>query len=279
MKNKFYEIKNIIPNTSADLYLYGEIVTDDTDWWSGEKDETLVGLQSFKKELDNLENISDLNIFMNTPGGEVFVATTICSMLQRLKDSGTKIHTYVDGLCASAGTFILMMGDDINIYENSVIMIHKPINYCYGNAIDFQKCIDVLNTIENSTMIPLYMKKSKVDQEEIKELINEESWLGAERIYEVFNVNLIKEQKQVAACISDLLEKYKNVPQNLKDKLKNKKEPKLDYSDFEKRLFNIRTVSYTHLDVYKRQHKRRSDINASNNNYINNMCNYINHIF
>lgn len=240
MKNKFYEIKNIIPNTSADLYLYGEIVTDDTDWWTGEKDETLVGLQSFKKELDNLGNISDLNIFMNTPGGEVFVATTICSMLQRLKDSGTKIHTYVDGLCASAGTFILMMGDDINIYENSVIMIHKPINYCYGNAIDFQKCIDVLDTIENSTMIPLYMKKSKVNQEEIKELINEESWLGAEQIDEVFNVNLIKEQKQVAACVSDIFKKYKNVPQNLKDKLKNTKEPKLDYSDFEKRLFNIK---------------------------------------
>lgn len=240
MKNKFYEIKNIIPNTSADLYLYGEIVTDDTDWWTGEKDETLVGLQSFKKELDNLGNISELNIFMNTPGGEVFVATTICSMLQRLKDFGTKIHTYVDGLCASAGTFILMMGDDINIYENSVIMIHKPINYCYGNAIDFQKCIDVLDTIENSTMIPLYMKKSKVNQEEIKELINEESWLGAERIDEVFNVNLIKEQKQVAACVSDIFKKYKNVPQNLKDKLKNTKEPKLDYSDFEKRLFNIK---------------------------------------
>ena len=240
MKNKFYEIKNIIPNTSADLYLYGEIVTDDTDWWTGEKDETLVGLQSLKKELDNLGNISDLNIFMNTPGGEVFVATTICSMLQRLKDSGTKIHTYVDGLCASAGTFILMMGDDINIYENSVIMIHKPINYCYGNAIDFQKCIDVLDTIENSTMIPLYMKKSKVNQEEIKELINEESWLGAEQIDEVFNVNLIKEQKQVAACVSDIFKKYKNVPQNLKDKLKSTKEPKLDYSDFEKRLFNIK---------------------------------------
>lgn len=240
MKNRFYEIKNIIPNISADLYLYGEIVTDDKDWWTGEKDETLVGLQSFKEELDNLGNISDLNIYMNTPGGEVFVATTICSMLQRLKDSGTKIHTYVDGLCASAGTFILMMGDDINIYENSVIMIHKPINYCYGNAIDFQKCIDVLDTIENSTMIPLYMKKSKVDQEEIKELINEESWLGAERIEEVFNVNLIKEQKQVVANVSDIFKKYKNVPQELKDKLKNTKEPKLDYSDFERRLFNIK---------------------------------------
>ena len=240
MKNKFYEIKNIIPNTSADLYLYGEIVTDDTDWWTGEKDKTLVGLQSFKEELDNLGNISDLNIYINTPGGEVFVATTICSMLQRLKDAGTKIHTYVDGLCASAGTFILMMGDDINIYENSMIMIHKPVNYCYGNAIDFQKCIDVLDTIENSTMIPLYMKKSKVHEDEIKKLINEESWLGAERIDEVFNVNLIKEQKQVAACVSDLFKNYKNVPEKFKNILMKTKEPKLDYSDYEKRLFNLK---------------------------------------
>lgn len=240
MKNKFYEIKNIIPNTSADLYIYGEIVTDDTNWWTGEKDNNLVGLQSFKEELDNLGSISNLNIFMNTPGGEVFVATTICSMLQRLKDSGTKIHTYVDGLCASAGTFILMMGDDVNIYENSVVMIHKPINICYGNALDFQKCIDVLNTIENSTMIPLYMKKAKVDEEKVKELINAESWLGAKEVNDTFNVNLIKEQKQVAACVSNLFENYKNVPENLKNMLKKAEEPKLDYSDFEKRLFNIK---------------------------------------
>ena len=115
MKNKFYEIKNLIPNQRADLYIYGEIVTDDTDWWSGEKDENLVGLKSFKEELDKLGNISDLNIYLNTPGGEVFVASTMCSMLQRLKENGTKIHTFVDGLCASAGTFILMIGDDINL--------------------------------------------------------------------------------------------------------------------------------------------------------------------
>ena len=190
MKNKFYEIKNIIPDLSADLYFYGEIVTDDTDWWTGEKDENLIGLQSFKKELDNLGNISDLNIYMNTPGGEVFVATTICSMLQRLKDTGTKIHTFVDGLCASAGTFILMMGDDINLYENSMIMIHKPVGYCEGNAVDFQKYINLLDTVENSTMIPLYMKKSKVDENKLKELISDESWLGAKETEEIFNINI-----------------------------------------------------------------------------------------
>ena len=68
-RNKFYEIKNIIPNTSADLYVYGEIVTDDKNYWTDEKDENLIGLQSFKKELDDLGEISDLNIYMNTQEG------------------------------------------------------------------------------------------------------------------------------------------------------------------------------------------------------------------
>ena len=40
-RNKFYEIKNIIPNTSADLYVYGEIVTDDKNYWTDEKTKIL----------------------------------------------------------------------------------------------------------------------------------------------------------------------------------------------------------------------------------------------
>lgn len=238
--NKFYQFKNFVPETSADLYIYGEIVTDPKNWWTGQKDDTLVGLQDFKQSLDEIGNVKNLNIYLNTPGGEIFVATTMCSMLQRVKDSGTIIHTYVDGLCASAGTLILMMGDEINIYENSIVMIHKPINICYGNAIDFKKCIDVLDTIENNTMIPLYLKKAKVSEEEIKELINAESWLGAEQTASVFDVNLIKEQKQVAACSSDIFKRYKNVPDKIKNLVVKTQNPKFDYSDFERRLFCLK---------------------------------------
>lgn len=57
---------------------------------------------------------------------------------------------------------------------------------------------------------------------------------------DTFNVNLIKEQKQVAACASSLFKNYKNVPQKFKSRIKKTEEPKLDYSDFEKRLFNIK---------------------------------------
>lgn len=242
---KFYEIKNFINNKSADLYIYGEIVTDDKDWWTNEKDENLIGLQSFKKEMDNLGDISDLNIYLNTPGGEVFVASTMCSILQRLKDSGTKIHTFVDGLCASSGTFLLMMGDDINMYENSMIMIHKPMAYCYGNTNDLQKCVDMLNTIENSTMIPIYMKKALKTEEEIKEKINEESWMGVTEAKEYFDINLIEEENKAVACVdSTIFNNYKNVPEKLKKLLKKDVNTttnvvKIDYSSFEKRLESL----------------------------------------
>lgn len=239
---KFYEIKNIIPQKSADLYIYGEIVTDNTNWWTGEKDDTLVGLKDFKEELDNLGEILDLNIYLNTPGGEVFVASTMCSILQRLKDNGTKIHTFVDGLCASAGTFLLMMGDDINMYQNSMIMIHKPIANCYGNALEFQKCIDLLNTIENSTMIPLYMKKALKSKEEIQEKIDCESWMGSTEASIYFDINVLEDTKSAVACVDKkVFKNYKHIPSNLKNLLYKPEETKeknneVDYSLFEERM-------------------------------------------
>lgn len=242
---KFYEIKNFIPQKSADLYIYGEIVTDDTNWWTNEKDENLVGLQSFKNELDNLGEIEELNIYLNTPGGEVFVASTMCSMLQRLKDNGTKIHTFVDGLCASAGTFLLMMGDDINMYQNSMIMIHKPVANCYGNALEFQKCIDLLNTIESSTMLPLYMKKALKSEEEIQEKIDSESWMGVTEASIYFDINLLEDTKSAAACVdSKVFKNYKHIPHNLKNLLNKEEKSKeehneVDYSLFEERLKKI----------------------------------------
>lgn len=242
--NKFYEIKNFIPQKSADLYVYGEIVTDDTNWWTDEKDENLVGLQSFKNELDNLGDILDLNIYLNTPGGEVFVASTMCSMLQRLKDKGTKIHTFVDGLCASAGTFLLMMGDEINMYQNSMIMIHKPTASCYGNALEFQKAIDLLNTIESSTMLPLYMKKALKSEDEIKAKIDAESWMGSTESSIYFDINVLEDTKSAVACVDkNIFKKYKHVPNNLKSLLnkaeEKKRDYKVDYSLFEERLKQI----------------------------------------
>ena len=237
--NKFYEFKNITP-TSADLYLYGEIVEDNSELWS---DESGVSLTDFKKDIDALVGITELNIYINSPGGSVFASSTMVSLLDRLKLKGTKIRTYIDGLCASASTFIFFSGDELNIYENSIAMVHKPMTMSIGNADDLQKDIDTLNKIEENIMLPLYERKAKIDRNEIKAMIDNETWLTAPEILEKFDVNLINQAKQVVASVSDKFKSvYKHIPKQLNEALteqqKTAEEPKkivhtVDYTTFE----------------------------------------------
>ena len=122
-------------------------------------------------------------------------------------------------------------------------MIHKPIACCYGNALEFQKVIDLLNTIESSTMIPLYMKKALKSEEEIRQKIDEESWMGSTEASIYFDINVLEDVNKAVACVDkNIFKNYKHVPNNLKkllDKTQEKKEYKVDYSLFEKRLGKI----------------------------------------
>lgn len=254
MKNKFYEFKNET-ETSNDLYIYGAITSDkNDDWLSSESD---VDLNDFKETLNSMQNGATLNIYVNSPGGSVFASSTMASMLQRAKETkNIKINAYVDGLAASAASFLIMVADEINMYSNSMLMIHKPMSIAWGNANDMQKEIDTLNSIEENVMIPLYEKKAKCDRDTIKNLIEVESWLSAKEVDGLFNINLLGEAKEVNACIDNNLFKcYKNVPDKFKEVNNNtdenlqeevKEEPKqqevveevqdIDYSYFENKL-------------------------------------------
>jgi len=167
--------------------------------------------------LESTDPGKDITIYINSPGGSVFASSTIVSLLKRFKqEHGIKIHSYIDGLCASAATYICMVADDINVYQNSIMMIHKPLSFAYGNSDDFQKEIDTLNTIENNMMIPMYMNKFKKSEEELRNLIKDETWFNGnifDKYYigEFFNINYIDETKQaVALKDSNLLKNYAN---------------------------------------------------------------------
>ena len=221
MKN-FFEFKNIT-STEADLFIYGEIVQEKSvDWWTGEESQTEIGLMDFKKSLDELGNIQKLNIYINSPGGDVFTASTMISMLERQKDKGTVINVYVDGLSASAASFLMFVADNIYLYKNSIVMVHKPMSWAVGNANDMQKTIDALNKIEDSVMIPMYLSKAKCDEALIKELIDAETWLSSTEMQEYFDVTVLNEEKVAVASISSkLFDRYKNVPDFIKNVLNN----------------------------------------------------------
>ena len=240
MKN-FFEFKNIT-STEADLFIYGEIVQEKSvDWWTGEESQTEIGLMDFKKSLDELGNIQKLNIYINSPGGDVFTASTMISMLERQKDKGTEINAYVDGLSASAASFLMFVADNIYLYKNSIVMVHKPMSWAVGNANDMQKTIDALNKIEDSVMIPMYLSKAKCDEVLIKELIDAETWLSSTEMQEYFDVTVLNEEKvEVASISSKLFDKYKNVPDFIKNGLNNQIKEELEVkTNIDKTTFSL----------------------------------------
>ena len=136
------EIKNQTEN-SADLYFYGDIVSESwmSEWY--EDDMCPADVKSF---LDELENVNNINIHINSGGGSVFGGLAIYNQLKRYNAT---ITTYIDGLAASIASVIAMAGDKIVMPENALLMIHKPITMCYGNADELQKHIDLLNTCQD----------------------------------------------------------------------------------------------------------------------------------
>ena len=228
--SKFYEFKNIAENEYS-LYVYGEIV--DEKWYDSDVD-----VNDFKEALAGVPNGSTLNMYVNSVGGNVFATSAMTSILQRAKDRGITITAYVDGLAASCASWLVMVADNINIYKNSVMMIHKPMLMTYGNANDLEKDIEVLNKIEDGVIIPMYEAKAKCDRKKLKNMMTEETWLTADEIQEHFNVTLIDETREVKNITSKLFNSYKHTPKEFKQEEKpveNKEEQPVavDYSDYE----------------------------------------------
>lgn len=233
MNKRFYEFKNIAEDEFS-LYVYGEIV--DEKWSNGEVD-----IQDFKDALAGIPFGAKLNMYVNSVGGNVFATSAMVSMLQRARENGVKITAYIDGIACSCASWLVMVAEQVNIYKNSVMMIHKPMVLSYGNANDLQKDIEVLNKIEDGVIIPIYEAKAKSETGVIKDMMTAETWLTATEIQEHFNVNLIDETKEVENVKSDLFNTYKNTPKELKKKQEQKPaENKVDYSAFENILNQIK---------------------------------------
>lgn len=212
---KFWNFKALDENT-AELTLYGEI--SDISWWGDE-----VTPKQFKEDLDALGDIDTLNVYINSPGGDVFAGQAIYSMLKRHKAT---INVYVDGLAASIASLIAMAGDKVIMPANAMMMVHNPWTFAYGNANDFRKLADDMDKIRDS-MVVAYESRSALTTDEIIELLDAETWLSAEDCLEYGFCDEIEEAKEMAACVdTKYLSMYQNIPENLKEVKNNDKDLK-----------------------------------------------------
>lgn len=155
----------------AELYLYGYI--RQASWWDDEDD-----VISAKRVMNALKNLKgkEINVHINSGGGDVFESIAISNLL---KQHDKDINIYIDGLAGSGASVIAMAGKKIYMPSNTMMMIHKAWTWTAGNADDLRKVADNLDKIDSSVNAS-YKERFVGTDEELSELIKEESWLTAE---------------------------------------------------------------------------------------------------
>ena len=204
---KFWNVMKNDEEKSAELILYGSIGSD--EYWDDISD------KAFKQDIENLGDVENITLHINSPGGSVFSAVAIANTLKNHK---AKITANIDGLAASAATIITSACDTVKMPKNALFMIHNPITFAYGNNQDMQKTIEMLNKVKNS-IIETYLNKAKTDKETLSELMDNETWMNAEEakeygfIDEILDENVEKEVIENKLIINNMafdISRFKN---------------------------------------------------------------------
>lgn len=153
---------------TADLDIYGDIAEK---WWA---DDARTDSRSLSKQLEELGEVSQINVHINSYGGEVAEGLAIYNALRR---HSAKIRTTCDGFACSIASVVFMAGDERAMSDASLLMIHNAWTSAYGaNAADLRKLADDMDTITQASK-NAYMSRVSIDEEKLSELMDAESWI------------------------------------------------------------------------------------------------------
>jgi ATP-dependent protease ClpP protease subunit len=166
-----------------DIYLYSAIEGDGYDWFSSEIVESETSALHFREELEKHPDAAVINLYINSPGGEVYEALGIASILRR---HPAEKRAIIDGQAASAASFLAVACDKVSMYSTATMMIHNMWCYAAGNANDFRAVADWLDKTQ-AGIDDTYLAKTagKITKEQLKEMLDHETVLTAQECLEM----------------------------------------------------------------------------------------------
>lgn len=213
--NKYISVSDKAVNDAGEMYLYGDIV--DEKWWDEE-----VSPKSVRDALNGLGTLKNLNIHLNSYGGSCIAGNAIISILDNYRrKNGTALNIYIEGIAASMGSGIASVGDKVYMADNALFMVHLPSTLAIGNKEDFQQAINILEKTEE-TLVANYMRRFKGTEDELKSLMEQESWLTADEAKEWGFVDEIIKGVKVAASAKGIRIGDQVFENKVADMIKNK---------------------------------------------------------
>jgi ATP-dependent Clp protease protease subunit len=183
----------------AEIYLYGIIGAD----WSGEG----ITAKKFAADLKAAGAVKQIDLRINSEGGSVFDGKAIYSLLNEHK---AKVIVHIDGLAASAASYIAMAGDEIEIAEGGYVMIHNAWIMAAGDARELRRTADLLESV-NGSLLDTYVARTGGDKAKIAQMMDDETWMtAAEAIQHGFATKMVANLK-VAASVNHP-DRFKNMP-------------------------------------------------------------------
>ncbi len=170
MKKFWNWIKN--EDESRTLYLNGAIAEES---WFGDE----ITPKQFKSELISGEG--DIDIWINSPGGDCIAASQIYNMLM---DYEGNVTVKIDGIAASAASVIAMAGTTVKVSPTSLMMIHNPLTVAIGDSSEMKKAIQMLDEVKES-IINAYELKTGQSRTKLSKLMDGETWLNANKALEL----------------------------------------------------------------------------------------------
>lgn len=149
------------------INIFGDI-SSDTYW------DDCISAKIINSQLENITKADELEININSYGGEVFEAVAIASLIAA---SPAKKIFNILGICASAATMLFSVDDIVNIYDGAMVMYHKPSTCVWGNSKDLIKAAALMDKMESENILKNLAIRTKKDINDLSLLIENEWWL------------------------------------------------------------------------------------------------------
>ena len=186
-------------NQKAEILIYEDI----GDYWSG------VTAKGFNDELKALGDIREINVRINSGGGNVFDGIAIYNSLKNHKAT---VNIHIDGLAASIASIVAMAGDTISMAKNGFIMIHDPWIMTAGTAEDLRKTADTIDGVREQ-LLDTYIRRTGGDREQISDMMSAETWMNSDEAMKNGFVDNVTEDLALAASCD--IKRFRNAPAGL----------------------------------------------------------------
>lgn len=133
----------------------------------------------FNYKMRNVKEDEDIELEINSYGGDVFAGIDIMNTLRGHKG---KVTVIITGIAASAASIICMGADVIRMYSNTQLMLHNAWTIVAGNAKQLRKAADDLDVVGESVLASY---THRIDAKVAKKLLDEETYLSAAKAKEL----------------------------------------------------------------------------------------------